>query len=78
MSTELSEEENKALWYFSEVLTYEEDEEQWKVIVNLIAKQQEKIEELEKGNRSLMESRIKWKNRYYKEKAKNKKLLEGD
>lgn len=32
----------------------------------------EKVKELEKGNRSLMESRIKWKNRYYKEKAKNK------
>lgn len=31
----------------------------------------EKVKELEKGNRSLMESRIKWKNRYYKEKAKN-------
>lgn len=32
----------------------------------------EKVKQLEKGNRSLMESRIKWKNRYYKEKAKNK------
>lgn len=55
-------------------------------LVNYIEKQQKEIEEkttiimagaekvkqLEKGNRSLMESRIKWKNRYYKEKAKNK------
>ena len=32
----------------------------------------EKVKQLEKGNRSLMESRIKWKNRYYKEKARNK------
>lgn len=32
----------------------------------------EKVKQLEKGNRSLMESRIKWKNRYYKEKEKNK------
>lgn len=36
----------------------------------------EKVKQLEKGNRSLMESRIKWKNRYYRERAKNKKLLE--
>lgn len=56
------------------------------LILNLIEKQQKEIEEkttillagaekvkqLEKGNRSLMESRIKWKNRYYKEKEKNK------
>ena len=55
-------------------------------ILNVIEKQQKEIEEqttillagaekvkqLEKGNRSLMESRIKWKNRYYKEKEKNK------
>lgn len=27
----------------------------------------EKVKELEKGNRSLMESRIKWKDRYYKQ-----------
>lgn len=32
----------------------------------------EKVKQLEKGNRSLMESRKKWKDRYYKEKAKNK------
>ena len=55
---------------------------QIQTILNLIEKQQKEIEEkriiifagaekvkqLEKGNRSLMESRIKWKNRYYKEK----------
>lgn len=38
----------------------------------------EKVKELEKGNRSLMESRIKWKNRYYKEKAKNKDFISKD
>ena len=32
----------------------------------------EKVKELEKGNHSLMESRKKWKDRYYKERAKNK------
>ena len=36
----------------------------------------EKVKQLEKGNRSLMESRIKWKDRYYKEKSKNKTLEE--
>lgn len=55
-----------------------------KSLLNLMDKQQKEIEEkttillagaekvkqLEKGNRSLMESRIKWKNRYYKEKEK--------
>ena len=35
----------------------------------------EKVKQLEKGNRSLMESRKKWKSRYYKEKAKNKELI---
>ena len=38
----------------------------------------EKVKQLEKGNRSLMESRIKWKNRYYKEKAKNKECISKD
>ena len=61
-------------------------------LLNLIDKQQKEIEEkttiimagaekvkqLEKGNRSLMESRIKWKNRYYKEKAKNKEFISKD
>lgn len=44
-----------------------------KILKKVIKKQQAKIKELEKGNRSLMESRIKWKNRYYRERAKNKK-----
>ena len=45
-------------------------------LINLVDKLTEKIKQLEKGNRSLMESRKKWKNRYYRERAKNKKLLE--
>lgn len=59
---------------------------EYKTILNLLNKQKneieekttillagaEKVKELEKGNRSLMESRIKWKNRYYKEKEKNR------
>lgn len=44
----MSEEEKKAIWYFSEVLTYEEDKEQWKVIENLIEKQQKEIKELKR------------------------------
>lgn len=46
------------------------------ILKKVIKKQQAEIKGLEKGNRSLMESRKKWKNRYYKERAKNKKLLE--
>ena len=63
-----------------------------KILLNLVEKQQKEIEEkttiimagaekvkqLEKGNRSLMESRKKWKNRYYKEKAKNKECISKD
>lgn len=63
-----------------------------KTVLKLVEKQQKEIEEkttillagaekvkqLEKGNRSLMESRIKWKNRYYKEKAKNKEFISKD
>lgn len=41
-------------------------------LINLVDKLTEKVKELEKGNRSLIESRKKWKKRYYKEKAKNK------
>lgn len=43
----MSEKEDKALWYFSEVLTYEVDKKQWKVIENLVEKQKKEIEELE-------------------------------
>lgn len=53
-------------------------EKMQKTILHLIEKQQNKIKELTKGNRSLMESRIKWKNRYYKEKAKNKECISKD
>ena len=41
----MSEEEKHAIWYFSEAYD-EEDEKQWKVIENLIEKQQKEIEEL--------------------------------
>ena len=49
-----------------------------KILKKVIKKQQAKIKELEKGNRSLMESRIKWKNRYYRERAKNKECISKD
>lgn len=62
------------------------DMEAKRILLNLVEKQQkeieekttillagaEKVKELEKGNHSLMESRKKWKDRYYKEKAKNR------
>lgn len=35
--------------------------------ITIIMAGAEKVKELEKGNRSLMESRIKWKDRYYKQ-----------
>ena len=40
----MSEEEKHAIWYFSEAYD-EEDEKQWKVIENLIEKQQGQLEE---------------------------------
>lgn len=36
-------------------------------ILNLIEKQRKEIESLKKGNKSLMDSRKKWKDRYYKQ-----------
>jgi hypothetical protein len=94
----MSEEEKKAIEYLKNRLEILHNNTQWatenniKVVLNLIEKQQKEIEEkttillagaekvkqLEKGNRSLMESRIKWKNRYYKEKAKNKECISKD
>ena len=41
---------------------------------DLYQKEKEKNKELGKGQASLMASRKKWKERYYKERAKNKKL----
>ena len=65
--------EYKEGWYKKIlIILVEDDFNNFDIILNLI----EKNKELEKGNRSLMESRIKWKNRYYRERAKNKKLLE--
>lgn len=75
-----------------EKYTTDDFEKAFYVVIMLIRKQQKEIEEkttillagaekvkqLEKGNRSLMESRIKWKNRYYKEKAKNKECISKD
>lgn len=49
----MTEEENKAIWYFSELLACEEDEEYWKVIENLIDKKQKQIEQLANGIRVL-------------------------
>lgn len=43
---------------------------------NKIAKLQEENEELRKGQNSLMQSRKKWKDRYYKLKAKSRKIID--
>ncbi len=37
------------------------------VLLSLIEKQEKEIESLKKGNKSLMDSRKKWKDRYYKQ-----------
>lgn len=42
-----------------------------------IEQSETKIKELNKGRHSLMQSRRKWKNRYYKERAKAKDLQES-
>lgn len=45
-------------------------------VLNIITKQQKENEELRKGQNSLMQSRKKWKDRYYKLKAKSKKIID--
>lgn len=42
--------------------------------VSVSKEKNEEIEKLKKGQHSLMKSRKKWKNRYYKLKVENKKL----
>ena len=42
----MSEEEGKAIWYFSEVLVDENDMEQWEIVENLIDKLQKENERL--------------------------------
>ena len=44
--------------------------------LNLITKLQKENEELRKGQNSLMQSRKKWKDRYYKLKAKSRKIID--
>lgn len=43
-------------------------------MLKLIKKQDQKIKQLNKGQQSLIQSRKKWKNRYYKTKEKNKRM----
>lgn len=45
-------------------------------ILNELENLQEENEELRKGQNSLMQSRKKWKDRYYKLKAKSKKIID--
>lgn len=45
-------------------------------VLNIITKQQKENKELRKGQNSLMQSRKKWKDRYYKLKAKSKKIID--
>lgn len=46
------------------------------ILLNLLEKQQKENEELRKGQNSLMQSRKKWKDRYYKLKAKSRKIID--
>lgn len=46
------------------------------ILLNLLEKQQKENEELRKGQNSLMQSRKKWKDRYYKLKKKSKKIID--
>ena len=45
-------------------------------ILNELENLQEENEELRKGQNSLMQSRKKWKDRYYKLKAKSRKIID--
>lgn len=42
-----------------------------------IGQLENKVKELGKGQHKLMQSRRKWKNRYYKERQKNRKYLKN-
>ena len=53
-----------------------EDVKNVEIITNLIKKLQKENEELRKGQKSLMQSRKKWKDRYYKLKKKSKKIID--
>lgn len=53
-----------------------EDVKNVEIITNLIKKLQKENEELRKGQNSLMQSRKKWKDRYYKSKAKSRKIID--
>ena len=46
------------------------------ILLNLLEKQQKENEELRKGQKSLMQNRKKWKDRYYKLKAKSRKIID--
>lgn len=53
-----------------------EDVKNVEIITNLIKKLQKENEELRKGQKSLMQSRKKWKDRYYKLREKNRKIID--
>lgn len=84
--TMLSEEEKQAIELLNtfkfrqKTLNYNkiclEDVKNVEIITNLIEKQQKENEELRKGQKSLMQSRKKWKDRYYKLKEKNRKIID--
>lgn len=46
------------------------------ILLNLLEKQQKENEELRKGQKSLMQNRKIWKDRYYKLKAKSRKIID--
>lgn len=53
-----------------------EDVKNVEIITNLIEKLQKENKELRKWQKSLMQSRKKWKDRYYKLREKNRKIID--
>lgn len=46
------------------------------IVLRLVEKLQKENKELRKGQKSLMQNRKKWKDRYYKLKAKSRKIID--
>lgn len=46
------------------------------ILLNLLEKQQKENEELRKGQKSLMQNRKIWKDKYYKLREKNRKIID--
>lgn len=74
----MEEELERAHEYFCIHYTFLGDEtaKHLMTIINSNVRLKKENEELRKGQKSLMQSRKKWKDRYYKLKAKSKKIID--